>query len=268
MKTIAKTLVNADSCRAALAKFWGEQLRVEQTKGGFLLALPLMYPDGLQVVLQLALVSERAAILSDRGETLARLGTGGVDLSLARNVELLEEKLKAFELQRDGLELQKLIHLPMEGLDVHLFGEALVSISHLIYRHELASPKAQHVYTAVRGILRRKNFTFKEGEDAYVVGHVEQRIRVDFLVAENRVLACKTIERRGRMREYIEQWGYRWMDAKQHNRKLVRAMFYDPDNQEWDDDSKRIAEDVCEIFHPYFESDKISSALDNYREAA
>ena len=268
MKTIAKSLVNADSCRAALAKCWGDQLRIEPATDGFFLALPLMYPDGMQVVIQLTPVSDRAAILSDRGETLARLGTSGVDLTQPRNAEFLNEKLKMFEMQRDGLDLQKAIHLPVDGIDVHLFGEALVSISHLIYRHELASPRAQYVYTAVQGLLRRKCLTFKEGEDAYVLGRVEQRIGVDFLVTDKRVIACKTVERRGRMRDYIEQWGYRWMDARQHNRKLVRAMFYDPENQQWDDHSQRIANDVCEIFQPYFETDKISAALDSYREAA
>ena len=43
MKTIAKSLVNADSCRAALAKFWGDQLRIEPAKDGFFLALPLSH---------------------------------------------------------------------------------------------------------------------------------------------------------------------------------------------------------------------------------
>lgn len=268
MKTIGKTLVNADSCRAALAKFWGDYLQIEETKDGLLLALPLLYPDGLQVVVQITPVSDRAAILSDQGEALARLSTAGLDLRLPRNEELLEDKLRAFELQCVGLQLQKAIRLPLEGLDVHLFGEALVGISHLIYRHELASPRAQYVYAAIRGLLQRKNFTFKEREEAYIIGRIEPHIRVDFVVVENRVLACKTVERRGRMREYIEQWGFRWLDAKRHNDTLVRAMFYDPDNQEWDDDSKHIAETVCEIFHPYFETDKIGAELDRFREAA
>ncbi len=268
MKTIGKTLVNADSCRAALARFWGEHLRIEETKDGVLLALPLLYPDGLQVVVRITQVSDAIAIVSDQAEALSKLGTAGIDLSLARTEELLDSKLRAFELQRDGLNLQKPIRLPIDGLDIHLFGEALVSISHLIYRHELASPKALHVYNAIRGLLKNKNFTFQEGENAVILGKVEPHIRVDFLVTENRVLACKTVERRGRMREYIEQWGFRWIDAKQHNETLVRAMFYDPDNQEWDDDSRHIAENVCEIFHPYFDTDRISVALDEYRNAA
>jgi hypothetical protein len=268
VKAIGKTLVNADSCRAALSGFWNEHLRIEESKDGVLLALPLLYPDGLQVVLKVIQISDTSAILSDRGEALSRLGTAGIDLTLDRNVELLESKLKAFELQRDGFDLQKPIHFPIDGLDIHLFGEALVSIAHLIYRHELASPKALHVYNAIRGLLRRKNFDFKEGEDAVIIGRVEPHIRVDFLVVENHVLACKTIERRGRMRDYIEQWGFRWMDAKRRNETLVRAMFYDPENQEWDEDSKRIGENVCEMFHPYFEVDKISADLDRYRNAA
>jgi hypothetical protein len=38
-------------------------------------------------------------------------------------------------------------------------------------------------------------------------------------------------------------------------------MFYDPDNQEWDDESLRIGQNVCEIFFPYFEADNITKAL-------
>ena len=64
------------------------------------------------------------------------------------------------------------------------------------------------------------------------------------------------------MRDYIEQWGFRWWDAKRHNDKLARAMIYDPDNQQWDDESLRIGKNVCEIFLPYFETDDIKKALE------
>jgi hypothetical protein len=171
-----------------------------------------------EVIVKVTQVSDVAAIISDQGEALSRLGTAGIDLSLDRNEELLDSKLKAFELQRDGLDLQKPVRLPIDGLDIHLFGEALVSISHLIYRHELASLKALHVYNAIRGLLRRKNFTFKEREDAFVLGQVEPRIRVDFLVVENHVLACKTVERRGRMREYSA-----WIPKALHGERLNHA---------------------------------------------
>ena len=147
-------------------------------------------------------------------------------------------------------------------IDVHLFAEALVSIAHLIYRHELAVPRAQHVYNAVRGLLIKQNYIFLESDEANIAGDVEQIIRVDFLIRDRRPIACKTVERRGRMRDYMEQWGYRWVDAKNHNKKLSRAMFYDPDNQQWDEESLRIGQNVCEVFLPYFDTSGIIKALE------
>ena len=147
-------------------------------------------------------------------------------------------------------------------IDVHLFAEALVSIAHLIYRHELAVPRAQHVYNAVRGLLIKQNYIFLESDEANIAGDVEQIIRVDFLIRDRRPIACKTVERRGRMRDYMEQWGYRWVDAKNHNKKLSRAMFFDPDNQQWDEESLRIGQNVCEVFLPYFDTSGIIKALE------
>ena len=262
VKTTLENLLSPQSCRTELAKFWDEQLRIERSGKGLLFALPLLYPDGLQVVLELRPITSSQAILTDRGETIAGLQNAGIDLTLQGNCQALDEKLKIFELQLNGLELQKLIRLPLEGVDVHLFGEALVSISHLSYKHELASPRALHVYNAIRDLLKEQNINFLESEQAYVLGEVEPRIKVDFLIADRHPVACKTIERRGRMRDYIEQWGFRWWDAKRRNQKLSSAMFYDPDNQQWDSDSLKIGENICEVFYPYFETDKIKKALE------
>jgi len=262
VKTIITDLLNPNVCRETLAQFWSEQLCVEQTKDGLLVALPLMYPNGIQVTLAIKPLTSHQAILTDRGETVAGLEAAGIDLQLPRNSELLIGKIKSFELQQNGLEIQKVIRLPLDGIDVHLFGEALVSLAHLIYRHEMTTPRALHVYNAIRRLLIKYNFNFLEHEQAVVAGEVEQRIIVDFLVKERHSVACKTVERRGRMRDYIEQWGFRWWDAKRRNSKLARAMFYDPDNQEWDDESLRIGKNVCEIFLPYFETDGIKTALE------
>lgn len=262
MKTTITDRLNPNVCREALAQFWTEQLRVEQTRDGLLVALPLLYPNGIQVVLAIKSVTPHQAILTDRGETVASLGAAGIDLQLPRNSELLDDKIKSFELQQNGLEIQRAIRLPFDGIDIHLFGEALVSISHLIYRHEMMTPRALHVYNAIRGLLVKYNFNFLEHEQAVIAGEVEQRINVDFLIKDRHSIACKTVERRGRMREYIEQWGFRWWDAKRRNNKLARAMFFDPDNQQWDDESLRIGKNVCEIFLPYFETDGIKKALE------
>ena len=59
----------------------------------------------------------------------------------------------------------------------------------------------------------------------------------------------------------MEQWGFRWIDAKEAEPTLVRAMFYDPENQEWDENSLAIGMRHCEIFRPYFESELICTDL-------
>jgi hypothetical protein len=159
-----------------------------------------------------------------------------------------------------------IVRLPLDGLDIHLFGEALVSISHLVYRYEHEQPRAEHVYASIRQLLLQNAVRFKEKEEAYISGKVEESIRVDFLTLGHRPLACKTVERRGRMRDYMEQWGYRWRDLKDRNPNLGRSMFYDPENQNWDEETLRIGRSVCNIFEPYFDSDKIAKAIVKFRD--
>jgi hypothetical protein len=164
--------------------------------------------------------------------------------------------------------LKKEIALPLEGLDIQLFGEALVSIGYLLYRHEPAKLRNDHVFNQVRSLLQRSHYKFVEGLAAVVAGHTEKQINVDFLVQEGRTIACKSVERRGRMRDYMEQWGYRWLDAKKQNDGLVAAMFYDPENQQWDDGSLAIGHDVCDIFQPYHAVDAIQRDLKRFAKAA
>ena len=268
MSTELASLLTPDTVRNALTKFWGEQLRVVQYRDWLTLALPLMDPDGWQIVVWLQPVSGTRAIISDRGETLAHLENAGLDLETEGTRPLLDSRLKTFELFRDGYELKKEIALPLDGIDVQLFGEALVSIGHLLYRHEPAKLRAEHVYHQVRGLLLRQHLKFIEGPAAVIPGKTEKSISIDFLVQERCLIACKSVERRGRMREYMEQWGYRWLDAKSHDSGLIAAMFYDPENQQWDDGSLAIGREVCQIFHPYHAVDEIQRDLDRYARAA
>jgi sporulation protein YlmC with PRC-barrel domain len=259
--------VSADSLRQTLTAFWQEQLCIERHRDRFVLALPLMDAEGWQIVVSLQPVSATRAILTDRGATLARLENLGLDLNAESVSRQLVERLQTFELVRDGFELKREIAVPVQGVDVQIFGEALVSIAHLLYRHEPAQRRSDHVYHHVRGLLQRQQLRFVEGVRAVVVGRTEKQIPVDFLVSERRMVACKTIERRGRMRDYMEQWGYRWLDAKKHDERLVTAMFYDPDNQQWDDSSLSIGRDVCDIFRPYHEVAAIENDLVRYAQA-
>jgi hypothetical protein len=134
MKGPVTTVDLVSQCKSALARFWTDTLRVEPAREGVILALPLLYPDGLQVTISLQPVTEATAVLTDRGETLGNLANSGLNLEATVVEQLLGDRLQMFDLQRDGLILQKQIRLPVDGLDIHLFGEALVSLAHLIYR--------------------------------------------------------------------------------------------------------------------------------------
>jgi hypothetical protein len=266
MKTKASSTLTSSSCRAALSRFLKDHVTVEIKRGEFLITLPLLYPNGMQVGLSLKELSSTTALLSDKGEVIAALDDHNIDLrKKTSHRDILDERIKAFELHRSGMAIQKMIPLPLDGLDVHLFGEALVSMSHLIYRHEAEAPRAEHVYFSIRKLLVTNDVQFKEKEDARIAGKVEQSIRVDFLIPGKRGLACKTIERRGRMREYMEQWGYRWRDLKDQHPHLKKTMFYDPENQNWDTETLRIGKSVCDIFEPYFEVEKIEGLLAKYK---
>ncbi|MBV8213715.1 MAG: hypothetical protein JOZ08_10905 [Verrucomicrobia bacterium] len=53
----------------------------------------------------------------------------------------------------------------------------------------------------------------------------------------------------------------RWNDLRKKHPKLIRAMVYNPDNQDWEDSALAIGRSVCEVFCPYFEQDKVQDAI-------
>lgn len=251
-------------CRVALTRFWGELLSIEPAKDGAVLALPLMFPDGLQVVVRVTPVSATTALISDRGETLARLAEEGMNLEAAAIGELLRERLRAFEIRRDGWELQKTISLPIEGVDIQIFAEALVSVAHLIYRHE-PEPAAEEVadrtvgrFFAERDLKPRRNFALE--------GRLERRISIDYFLERGAGLAVEVVNRRHQLLPYMEQWGWRWTDLRSRHPGLVRAMVYDPENQPWDETALSIGRSVCEVFCPYFETERLAEVVENLEE--
>jgi len=247
-------------CREALTRFWGETLDIEPSKNGAVLALPLMFPDGLQVVVRVTPVSATTVLISDGGETLGRLAGAGMNLEAAAIAELLGERLAVFEIQRDGWELRKAIPLPIEGVDIQIFAEALVSLAHLIYRHE-PEPAVEAVaertvsrFFAERNLAPRRHFPLE--------GRLERRISIDYFLEQGAGLAVQVVSRRNQLLPYMEQWGWRWTDLRSRHPGLVRAMVYDPENQPWDEAALSIGRSVCEVFCPYFETERLGEAVD------
>src|ERR1700730_9234688 len=259
MKGPVITVDLVSQCKSALTRFWTDTLRVEPAREGVTLALPLLYPDGLQVTISLQPVTEATAVLTDRGETLANLANSGLNLEATVVEQLLCDRLQIFDLQRDGLILQKQIRLPVDGLDIHLFGEALVSLAHLIFRHEPETAEENLADRTVQRIFAERHLTPRR--NALLEGQVEKQIQIHYYLEGRRGLALEVISRKHHLLPYIERWGWRWNDLRKRHPHLIRAMVYDPDNQSWESTALAIGRSVCEVFCPYFEQEVIQKAI-------
>lgn len=88
----------------------------------------------------------------------------------------LIERLAAFEIDCDGLEIKKASKLPVDGIDIQVFAEALVSIAHLYYRYE-AEPYEENV--ADREIARIfEDRHLKPRRNVPLEGRIERRISI------------------------------------------------------------------------------------------
>lgn len=260
-------LLSVEACREAMQQFWSAQSAVEREGQGVVMALPLMYPDGWQVVVHLEPLSKAKAIITDKGRTLANLTEAGLnyDARAKQTYEILEDRKRTFELIQDGFELKKEIRLPVDGIDIQLFAESLVSVAHLIYRYEPVMTTENVAYRTIQKVFAERELTPKT--NFALSGKIEKVIRVDFYMEGRRPLACEVVKRRGPLLGYMEQWAWRWTDLHNENDRLFRAMIYDPDQQDWDDTSTNLGRGVCDLFCPYFETKPIHQVLDEITKA-
>lgn len=259
MTTALHNLLSPETCRIAIERFLREHVDVQRTATGLAVAMPTMYPDGWQVVVHIEPISGTTAKLTDRGQTLARLHEHGLNLAAKQTAALFDERKATFELRQDGLELFREIRLPPDGLDIQLFVESLVSIAHLVYRHEPVTTTDSAADQTLKKLLRQHAMEARVNH--VLEGEIEREIRVDYYVQAKRELACQVVNRRGRVLDYMEQWAWRWTDLERRHPKLVKAMIYDPDKQEWDETTLKLGRKVCDLFCPYFETDQIGDLL-------
>ena len=252
MKTTETQFLTPEVCREAVQAFLLEQVAAEKTRRGVVMALPLMYPDGFQVQVHLEPVAKSSALITDHGRTLAHLHECGLNLEAKQTLALLEERKQMFELTQSGFELQKEISLPLQGIDVQLFAESLVSIAHLIYKYEPITSEESVADRTLKQIFKERGI--EPTINKLIDGEIEKGIRVNYFLPASHPLACKIVKRRGPMLGYMEQWGWRWTDVQRRNPQMLRGMIYDPDKQDWDDTTLNIGRSVCDVFCHYFET--------------
>ncbi len=267
MKAILESQLEPQTVIQALRHFWSDTLEVEKNEaGGAVLAYPLNYPDGWQIVLELSQTTPRAAVLSDGGRTLRRLAEAGqiFDSRSRGTYDLLQERLNAFEVSRNGLELWRTIAMPLQGIDIHVFAEALVSIAYLYYRHEPEIETENVADRTVEKVIFDRRLAVTRG--AKLDGTIERQVTVDFLVKTRSPVAVQLITRRGNVLPYMEQWGFRWNDLRSTHLNLLPVMIYDPARQTIDATSREIGKRYCELFCPYHETEQLHQLLDRAQE--
>jgi hypothetical protein len=246
--------------RESLHTFWQESLEIASTPRGLEFAVPLSYPDGWQIVLQLELPTATTARLSDGGKTLWQLAQTGQNIESDVTTQRIRELCDTYQLQRDGWELFRFLPWPTPGAEIHLFTEALVSIAHLAYLHEPAAQTQNIARQTVEKVFRERQIEAKTNQ--ILSGKVEKRIRVDYLATPYRSVALQVLGRRGAVTSYMEQWGFRWRDLHDAHPGLLRVMVYDPAVQDIDSTATAIGEAVCDYFGPYDNVTRLHDLLD------
>lgn len=251
-----------ESLRNALTSFWNEHLHIEKCSEGWVMSLPIMYSDGLQVVIYLKELTPNKCLLTDQGATLSMLSEANFSLKGNSFTKILASQSKIYGFEQEGLQLEKVIDLPLNAADIQIFAEGLVSLSHLV-------PKTEKEYRVnVERLIsdRLQAFFYNqkiEPKRRYdLAGKIEKKITVEYFVENNHRLALQHISTTTNLLPTMERWGWKWTDLRAADPSIIRAMVFDPDNQPWDEASMNIGQSVCEVFVPYTESDAaISRAL-------
>ena len=254
-------LPTPDAIRRALEGFWVETLEVAATPSGLSLAIPLCYPDGWQILLDLRPLTPGVVRLSDSGRTLHGLAGGGQNIEASQIKELLSERAETFQVQRDGWELYQDARLPLAGMDIHLFAEGLSDISRLCHLYE-AKPQARNVVReTVERVFQERAIPIQQG--IRLDGKLEKQIQVDYFASMNRPVAMQVISRRGNITPFMEQWGFRWRDLSDMTPDLLPGMIFDPAVSELDETALSIGNSICELFCAYDETDRIHAFLES-----
>lgn len=249
-----------DTVRQLLHAFWRESLEIGKTRQGFSLALPQTYPDGWQIVVELEDHLPAAVKVTDQGRTLSWLVAQGQNIETDAVQRHLNEICADCGMERDGLELFHWFPKALEGVDLHVFAEALVAIAHLHYLSDLKPRTLDILDETLQRVFKDRGVIALPGTT--LDGRTRKKVKLDYFIADESPIAFQIIRRQGRILGTMEQWGWRWNDLRAAHPKLRPAMIYDPQHQEIDPDSRAIGEEVCSLFCSYEETDRIHDFLE------
>ncbi len=242
-----------------LNNFWNSILEIQVTSQGFLFTMPVSYPDGWQVVLELQRVTPNTWLLSDRGQTLNWLIGQGLNLQTEAMQSHLKRLCNEHSFQMNEGVLFRHMSWPLAADDMHVFAEGVAAISRLDFFNEhrvLEEDVARH---AVQRILQDAHLSHQRNRKLAITP--ERSIAVDFYVEQKRPAAIQILKTKTDLAGTMEKWGFRWRELKRLNLGLAPIMLFDRNTQTIDAYSRHIAQTECELFCGFDETDRIHSTL-------
>jgi Domain of unknown function DUF1828 len=253
------TSFDAADLRALLNGFWNSILEVQTTPQGLLFTMPVSYPDGWQVVLELQRVAPNTWLLSDRGQTLSWLMGHGLNLQTEAMQTHLKRLCNEHSFQMNEGVFFRHIAWPLAADDMHVFAEGVAAISRLDLFNEhriLEEDVARH---AVQRILQDAHLPHHRHHKLSITA--ERSIAIDFYVEQKRPAAIQILKTKTDLAGTMEKWGFRWRELKGLNPGLAPIMLFDRNAQTIDAYSRHIAQTECELFCGFDETDRIHSTL-------
>lgn len=224
----AKTFsLNEKELRSELSAFWNDALAIAPHRGGLCWTMPVMMPDGVQVVLRARDVTPGKIILSDGGDTLQWLSMRGFHAENGGFVQrLFRERCTFFGLELSNGALEKVLSLPLCAEEVQIFAEGLSSVAHLIYRQDYAFQEDSIAVAHVEGALYANKIKFTRRKEIPV--SAKRKINVDFYFeARGQERIIKTFDQKSRQLDLVDLWARRWLLLKKSYDQMAMAMVYD-----------------------------------------
>ena len=255
----ADSLLTETHFRRELNAFWDSILEIEPISEGLAFTMPLAYPDGWQVVLELTQKTPKGFRLSDQGKTLSWLTARGHNISTdAMRAHLKRYRTEHFMEEENGV-LFRWLRAPLEAAEIHVFAKGLAAIARLEIFHDVRPAEANIADSLVQRTFKDANLDPTRYHKLSITK--DRTVAVDYFVDQKRPLAVQLIKTKNDVSGTMEKWGFRWHELKKAYTGLAPIMLYDRNTQVIDPYSRHIGETECELFCGYDETDRIHHVL-------
>lgn len=252
-----------DELRELLNGFWDEILEIEPHAKGVAFTMPMSYPDGWQVTMELHRKTPAGFYLSDRGKTLAWLIGEGQNVGAEAVKSHLKRLYAEHAIEEANGVLYRWLQAPIDPTDLHVFAEGLVAVSRLEVLNEHRMAEENVAEKTVNRVFHDADLRPKCRYKLNIAK--DRKVPVDYFVNLRKPVAIELIRNKSDLPGTMEKWGYRWRQLRESYAGLAPVMLYDRNTQIIDPYSARIGESDCDLFCGYDETDRIHEVLDSAR---